>query len=102
MVSFERNGVTIEQCQQCRGVFLDRGELEQLIDATERAYAAPPTQMAPPPVSYGPGRGYPPGYNPGQGYPPGSNTGYGAPQGFLGSIFGYGGHHGHHGHHDDD
>lgn len=36
MVSFERNGVTIEQCTGCRGVFLDRGELEQLIDAENR------------------------------------------------------------------
>ena len=26
-----RNGVTIEQCVSCHGIFLDRGELEQLI-----------------------------------------------------------------------
>jgi uncharacterized protein len=26
-----RNGVTIEQCRKCHGIFLDRGELEQLI-----------------------------------------------------------------------
>lgn len=40
MVSFERNGVTIEQCTGCRGVFLDRGELEQLIDAESRYLAS--------------------------------------------------------------
>jgi Zn-finger nucleic acid-binding protein len=28
-----RNGVTIEQCAKCHGIFLDRGELEQLIGA---------------------------------------------------------------------
>jgi uncharacterized protein len=28
-----RNGVTIEQCRKCHGIFLDRGELEQLIGA---------------------------------------------------------------------
>jgi hypothetical protein len=28
MRSYERNGVTIDQCTGCRGVFLDRGELE--------------------------------------------------------------------------
>jgi Zn-finger nucleic acid-binding protein len=27
----KRNGVTIEQCTKCHGIFLDRGELEQLI-----------------------------------------------------------------------
>jgi len=37
MRSYERNGVTIDQCTECRGVFLDRGELERLIDA-EAAY----------------------------------------------------------------
>jgi len=37
MRSYERNGVTIDQCAECRGVFLDRGELERLIDA-EAAY----------------------------------------------------------------
>jgi hypothetical protein len=40
MVSFERNGVTVEQCTGCRGVFLDRGELEQLIDAESRYIAS--------------------------------------------------------------
>ena len=29
----ERNGVMIEECAGCQGVFLDRGELERLIDA---------------------------------------------------------------------
>jgi Zn-finger nucleic acid-binding protein len=29
---FERSGVVIERCTQCRGVFLDRGELEHLIE----------------------------------------------------------------------
>jgi hypothetical protein len=27
----EREGVTIDVCQQCRGIWLDRGELERLI-----------------------------------------------------------------------
>jgi Zn-finger nucleic acid-binding protein len=33
MRSHRRNGVTIEQCTRCHGIFLDRGELEQLIGA---------------------------------------------------------------------
>jgi Zn-finger nucleic acid-binding protein len=32
MTSQERSGVVVEQCTGCRGVFLDRGELEALID----------------------------------------------------------------------
>jgi Zn-finger nucleic acid-binding protein len=38
MRSYERNGVTIEQCAECRGVFLDRGELEHLVDAESAHY----------------------------------------------------------------
>lgn len=33
MRTYERNGVVIDQCEECRGVFLDRGEPEQLLDA---------------------------------------------------------------------
>ncbi len=33
MRTYERNGVLVDQCEECRGIFLDRGELERLIDA---------------------------------------------------------------------
>lgn len=33
MRQYERNSVTVDQCTECRGLFLDRGELERLIDA---------------------------------------------------------------------
>ena len=33
MRTYERNGVLVDQCDECRGIFLDRGELEQLLDA---------------------------------------------------------------------
>jgi Zn-finger nucleic acid-binding protein len=33
MRTHKRNGVTIEQCRKCHGIFLDRGELEQLLGA---------------------------------------------------------------------
>ncbi|SDT24190.1 TFIIB-type zinc ribbon-containing protein [Microlunatus soli] len=35
MRQYERNGVTIDQCTECRGVFLDRGELDHLITAEQ-------------------------------------------------------------------
>jgi Zn-finger nucleic acid-binding protein len=33
MRTYERNGVHVDQCAECRGIFLDRGELERLVDA---------------------------------------------------------------------
>jgi uncharacterized protein len=33
MRQYERSGVTVDQCVDCRGIFLDRGELERLADA---------------------------------------------------------------------
>jgi uncharacterized protein len=36
MRQYERNGVYVDQCSECRGIFLDRGELERLIEAEAR------------------------------------------------------------------
>ncbi len=33
MRTYERSGVVIDQCTDCRGIFFDYGELERLIDA---------------------------------------------------------------------
>jgi hypothetical protein len=33
MRTHRRNGVTIEQCTKCHGMFLDAGEFEQLLSA---------------------------------------------------------------------
>ena len=41
MRPYERNGVTVDQCTECRGLFLDRGELERLVDAENDWHAAP-------------------------------------------------------------
>lgn len=30
---YHRSGLLVEQCEACRGIFLDGGELERLIDA---------------------------------------------------------------------
>lgn len=42
MRSYERNGVTVDQCSDCRGLFLDRGELERLVEAEGSFYREPP------------------------------------------------------------
>ena len=46
MRTYERNGVHVDQCAECRGIFLDRGELERLVDA-ENAWHGGPAAVAP-------------------------------------------------------
>ncbi|TDD70990.1 transcriptional regulator [Jiangella aurantiaca] len=47
MKTYDRLGVHVEQCDNCKGIFLDKGELEQIV-AAEEQYNAPP-----PPLDYG-------------------------------------------------
>lgn len=48
LVMSERQGVEIDYCPQCRGVWLDRGELDKLLERAEaQASAQPPVQAAP-------------------------------------------------------
>nr|WP_225954448.1 zf-TFIIB domain-containing protein [Kibdelosporangium phytohabitans] len=55
MQTVDRGGVHIDQCQGCRGIFLDRGELEQILNAEQRYQQqyAPPMPAAPPPMYRG-------------------------------------------------
>ncbi len=44
----ERQGIEIDYCPKCRGVWLDRGELDKIIDrAAETAPAQPAPQQQP-------------------------------------------------------
>ncbi|WP_079085160.1 TFIIB-type zinc ribbon-containing protein [Streptomyces dysideae] len=76
MHTYNRNGVQIEQCSGCRGIFLDYGELEALTRLESQW-----SQQAPPPPSAP------------QAYPAApvapAAPAWGAPQA---------GHHGHYGH----
>jgi Zn-finger nucleic acid-binding protein len=50
----ERQGVEIDYCPQCRGVWLDRGELDKLVALSARqepAQAAAPSRAGPPPFA---------------------------------------------------
>jgi uncharacterized protein len=47
MRSYERSGVTVDQCSECRGIFLDRGELEKLVDVENAHIAAAAPQREP-------------------------------------------------------
>jgi Zn-finger nucleic acid-binding protein len=44
----ERQGVEIDYCSECRGVWLDRGELDKIIERSDTQAAAP----APPVPQY--------------------------------------------------
>ncbi|OZM79014.1 zf-TFIIB domain-containing protein [Pseudonocardia sp. MH-G8] len=117
MHTVDRRGVHIEQCQGCRGIFLDRGELEQIANAEQSFYgghSAPPAygQDSPPP--YGGQRGHDPRHQGGRRYgdsppphggrysdsppprghryndspPPHGHRGHKGRGGFLGELFG--------------
>ncbi|REE95299.1 zf-TFIIB domain-containing protein [Thermomonospora umbrina] len=51
MRTYDRNGVHIEQCEMCRGIFLDYGELEALtrMQANYMQTPPPPAAAAPAP-----------------------------------------------------
>ncbi|GAA2979637.1 TFIIB-type zinc ribbon-containing protein [Streptomyces fulvorobeus] len=78
MQTYNRNGVQIEQCGGCRGIFLDYGELESLTRLesqwTQQAPPAPAPPVAP------------------QAYPAAPAPAWGAPQ----HPQHQGGHYGHH------
>jgi hypothetical protein len=89
LVMTERSGVEIDYCPQCRGVWLDRGELDKILERSGSAASAPP----PPPAAR-------PGYDEGHRGAPGhdphrSAQGYGGDDryrkkkrgGFLDELF---------------
>jgi Zn-finger nucleic acid-binding protein len=56
----ERGGIEIDYCPECRGVWLDRGELDKIIErsVTQPAPAAPPAPAAQPASTYEQERDY--------------------------------------------
>ena len=42
LVISDRNGVEIDHCPECRGVWLDRGELDKIIDRSVGEAPPPP------------------------------------------------------------
>jgi Zn-finger nucleic acid-binding protein len=44
-----REGVEIDHCPQCRGVWLDRGELDKILDRVATTTSALPAPPLPPP-----------------------------------------------------
>jgi len=52
LIMSERHGIEIDYCPECRGVWLDRGELDKIIDRANStsSVAAAPTAL--PPAQY--------------------------------------------------
>ncbi|WP_189041614.1 TFIIB-type zinc ribbon-containing protein [Micromonospora sonchi] len=94
MRQYERSGVVIDQCGECRGIFLDRGELEKLFEA-EANWSAQQTPPAPQrPAGYPAPPPAPAPHQPGYGAVP-PPPGYPAPA----PMYGHGQqHYGYHGH----
>ncbi len=40
----DRQGIEIDYCPECRGVWLDRGELDKIIERSDTQSTAPPMQ----------------------------------------------------------
>ena len=58
MRTYERNGIQVDQCTECRGLFLDRGELEHLVQAESSFYGGGgEAPRAPEPPGHGHGHG---------------------------------------------
>jgi Zn-finger nucleic acid-binding protein len=96
MHTVDRMGIHIDQCESCRGIFLDRGELEQIVGAEQRYSAAPAPPYQADPGYRGGHRDSPSGYRGGHGGYRDSPSGYrGGHGGYRDSPSGYGGHGGH-------
>ena len=54
----ERLGVEIDYCPRCRGVWLDRGEIDRLLDAERAQSPTPVAVAAPAPVAPAPTHAY--------------------------------------------
>jgi uncharacterized protein len=90
----DRQGIEIDYCPQCRGVWLDRGELDKIIerslDSAPKAAPQPAPQAPPPQPAPYPQQGYAqPGYGqPGYGHQGGhGHYGYKKKKHWLEEIF---------------
>ncbi len=86
MQTMERGGVQFDMCPTCRGVWLDRGELDKIVERSGAEDAKMRERYAPPPE-----RG---GYPDGRGYRRDRDDddddrmgGFGGAGGFLGRLF---------------
>ncbi|MDO8769834.1 MAG: zf-TFIIB domain-containing protein [Burkholderiaceae bacterium] len=51
LVMSERKGIELDYCPQCRGIWLDRGELDKIIERSAIEQATPVAPSAPGPAA---------------------------------------------------
>ncbi|WP_281506341.1 zf-TFIIB domain-containing protein [Amycolatopsis sp. FBCC-B4732] len=73
MRTVDKNGIHIDQCDGCRGIFLDRGELEAIVGAESSFYGGQPPQYQSGPTAH---HGRPDSPRPYRGGHPDSPKGY--------------------------
>ena len=93
----ERQGVEIDYCPQCRGVWLDRGEIDKIVERSATVAPAAsswtePPPAAPPPAGWSPAPTAPYASAPGGhgkhgGHGGGYRSGHGRRKSWLGEIF---------------
>ncbi len=90
LIMSERQGIEIDYCPKCRGVWLDRGELDKIIErsASEEVQGAQAQSYAAQPAPQG--QPYPAQdryYDDGRGGHGGGHHGRGRRRSFLGNLF---------------
>lgn len=68
LVMSERQGIEIDYCPQCRGVWLDRGELDKIIERSVSQELSPPPQPQYTPQQNAYANDHAPGHGHGHGY----------------------------------
>ena len=88
LVMSERSGIEIDYCPQCRGIWLDRGELDKIIERSARENAPAPQPQQPQQQGYNQQPNYQQPYQQ-QGYDPRYDQHYGhkRKKSFLEELF---------------
>ena len=88
LVMSDRQGVEIDYCPECRGVWLDRGELDKIIERSGSQGVAPPApQQVYPPQQAHYNNGHAPAYGHGQNHGHGHGQKPYKKKSFLEEIF---------------
>ncbi len=90
LVMTDRQGVEIDYCPKCRGVWLDRGELDKIIERGTTTSTVTPSPAAPPLQQPYQQPNYPPQQYDKHGNQVGYNQGYSRKkrkESFLGDLF---------------
>lgn len=91
----ERQGVEIDYCPQCRGVWLDRGEIDKIVERSATVAPAASGWAEPAPAGPPPAAGWAPapypsvqgGHGKHGGHGGGYRSGHGRRKSWLGEIF---------------